>query len=115
MPETQTETAASSLAGRTLRWTFEDGPMAGATYEHTFEEGGGVTFHKVDGAAGARPTREKRHAAFEIAPGVHVASYLAESGFTLTVAMSFETERLVGFASNETEWHPVSGRLEVVK
>ncbi len=112
MPQAQTETA-SSLAGRTLRWTFEDGPTAGGTYEHTFEADGSVSFHKV-GSGEARPTREKRHAAFEIAPGVHVVSYLAESGFTLTVAMNLDTARLVGFASNEKEWHPVTGTLEVV-
>ena len=44
-------------------------------------------------------------------------SYLAEeSGYTLTVAMNFETGRLYGFASNDKECvDPVSGTLEVVK
>jgi hypothetical protein len=29
--------------------------------------------------------------------------------------MNFDTGRLYGFASNDKEWYPVSGRLEVVK
>lgn len=116
MPETATPT---SLSGRTVRWTFEDGPAAGGTYEHTFAPDGSVSFHKVDGDAGdtkgGKPTREKRYTSFEVAPGVQLVSYLGDSGYTLTVAMNFDTGRLYGFASNDKEWHPVSGTLEVVK
>jgi hypothetical protein len=107
---------AASLSGRTLRWTFEDGPTAGGTYEHTFAEDGSVSFRKVDGGKEGKPTREKKYAAFEVAPEVQLVSYLAEeSGYTLTVAMNFATGRLYGFASNDKEWHPVSGTLEVVE
>ena len=45
---------------------------------------------------------------------VHLVSYLSDSGYTLTVAMNLETGRIYGFASNDKEWHPVSGRLEIV-
>jgi hypothetical protein len=31
------------------------------------------------------------------------------------VVLNFKTGKLYGFASNEKEWHPVSGTLEVVK
>jgi hypothetical protein len=112
MAETLTST---SLSGRIFRWMFEEGPTAGGTYEHTFEPDGSVAFRKVDGGAGGKATREKKYASFEVAPEVHLVSYLAESGYTLTVAMNFETGRLYGFASNDKEWHPVSGRLEIVK
>ncbi len=111
MPEKST-----SLAGRTLRWKFEEGPTAGGTYEHTFEPDGSVVFRKVDGGvASGKRTREKKYASFEVAPEVQLVSYLAESGYTLTVALNFDTGRLYGFASNDKEWHPVSGTLEVVK
>ena len=109
MPATMT-----SLSGRTFRWTFEDGPTAGGTYEHTFDEDGSVSFRKLGGKEG-EPTREKKYASFEVAPEVQLVSYLAESGYTLTVAMNFDTGRIYGFASNDKEWHPVSGRLEIVK
>ena len=115
MPATMTETPAS-LSGRILRWAFEEGPTAGGTYEHTFEPNGGVMFRKVDGTESGKLTRVDQYASYEVAPEVHLVSYLApESGYTLTVAMNFATKRLYGFASNDKEWYPVSGKLEVVK
>lgn len=111
MPATTT-----SLRGRTFHWTFEEGPTAGSTYEHTFEPDGSVAFRKLGGAADGKPTREKRYGSFEVAPDVHLVSYLAEeSGYTLTIAMNLDTGRLYGFASNDKEWYPVSGSLKAVK
>jgi hypothetical protein len=107
---------ATSLSGQIIKWKFEEGPTAGGTYEHVFNADGSVSFRKLDGAAEGKPTRVKKYGSFEVAPAVHLMSYLAEeSGYTLTIAMNFETGRLYGFASNDKEWHPVSGTLEVVK
>jgi hypothetical protein len=114
MPTTSTST---SLAGRTLRWTIKEGPTAGSTYEHRFEADGSVVFCKVEGGtASGKGTRVKKYASFEVAPEVQLLSYLAaESGYTLTVALNFDTGRLYGFASNDKEWYPVSGTFEAVK
>jgi RimJ/RimL family protein N-acetyltransferase len=110
-----TETT-SPLAGRTFKWTFNEGPTAGGTYEHTFEADGSVSFRKVEDTGGeGKPTREKKYASFEVAPDVHLVSYLGASGYTLTVAMNLQTGRLYGFASNDKEWYPVSGTSESVK
>jgi MoaF N-terminal domain len=106
---------ATSLSGRTFTWKFTEGPTAGSSYEHTFLPDGSVEFRKADGASRGEPTREKKYGSFEVAPDVYLVSYLAESGYTLTVAMNLETGRLYGFASNEKGWHPVSGTVEVVK
>jgi hypothetical protein len=107
---------STSLSGQTLRWKFEEGPTAGGTYEHAFNPDGSVEFKKLDSDGKGKPTRVKKYAAFEVAPKVHLVSYLAEeSGYTLTVALNFDTLRLYGFASNDKEWHPVSGTLEVVR
>jgi hypothetical protein len=115
MPQTMPD-ISTSLSGRILRWKFEEGPTAGGTYEHTFQTDGGVMFRKVDGTETGKLTRVDKYASYEVAPEVHLVSYLAaESGYTLTIAMNFETRRLYGFASNGKEWHPVSGTLEVVK
>lgn len=105
----------TSLIGQTLRWKFEEGPTAGGTYEHTFEPDGSVRFTKVDGAATGKPANAKKYASFEVAPAVHLVSYLGDAGYTLTVAVNFDTGKLYGFASNEKEWYPVSGTSEVVK
>jgi RimJ/RimL family protein N-acetyltransferase len=116
--ETIMTESTTSLAGRTFKWTFTEGPTAGGTYEHTFEADGSVSFRKVeagDTGGEGKPTREKKYASFEVAPDVHLVSYLGASGYTLTVAMNLQTGRLYGFASNDKEWHPVSGTLETVK
>jgi hypothetical protein len=115
-----TATLPTTLTGQTIRWTFEDGPTAGGTYEHTFDADGSVSFSKLDGEkkgeTKGKPTRVKKYASFAVAPAVQLVSYLSpESGYTLTVAMNFETNRICGFASNDKEWHPVSGSMEVVK
>jgi hypothetical protein len=110
MPETM-----NSLSGQVIRWTFEAGPTAGSTYEHTFEPDGGVSFRKVDGDTLGKPKREKKYGSFEVSKGVQLVSYLSDSGYTLTVAMNLDDGRLSGFASNDKEWMPVWGTLEVVK
>lgn len=108
----------NALGGRTFRWTFNEGPTAGKTYEHTFSADGTVVFKEVGGAAqpgsaGASPA--VRYASLEIAPHIHLVSYLSTHGYTLTVAMNLASKKLRGFASNDKEWHPLEGTVEVVK
>jgi len=132
--------ANQSLAGRTIRWTFDDGPTAGTTYEHTFSPDGTVTWRDVSAKkAPAKPAEAKSgdgnsgngrsadgnskdgkdpegvpYASFEVAPDVHLVSYLSDSGYTLTVTVNLGTLQCSGVASNEEEWYPSTGRVEVV-
>lgn len=109
-----------SLAGRTMKWKFADGPSPNTTYEHVFRADGTVTWRELKGPAKDRPAGEKEshrlphaeYASEEIAPGVHLVSYLSESGFTLTAAVNLDTNEIVAFASNDKEWYPVHGRVE---
>ena len=104
----------ASLRGRTLRWTFDDGPAAGKTYEHTFNADGSVVYRSVEHGAAGKPTREKDCAAERVGDHVFVVSYLGASGYTLTVALDFQSCRMVGFASNEEAWYRQQGTFEVV-
>ena len=101
------------LAGRTFRWTFDGGPTAGKTYEHTFSTDGTVVFKEAGGAAPSGPG--VKYASFEITPQVILVSYLSEHGYTLTVAMNRASKKLHGFASNDKEWYPVEGTAEEVR
>lgn len=109
---------SNPLAGRTFRWTFNDGPTANKTYEHVFSPDGTVVFKEVNGPPQAAPTGEKgpgiKYASFEIAPNTHLVSYLSNHGYTLTVAMNLDNKQLHGFASNDKVWYPLSGSVEVV-
>jgi hypothetical protein len=122
--KTLAETEVSkSLAGSTIRWTFDDGPTAGATYEHTFHPDGTVEWRDVSALTkeesrdrtNRRLTPETKYASFEVAPDTHLVSYRSESGYTLTVALNFDTHRCFGIASNSKEWFPLSGTLETAR
>ncbi len=107
---------SKSLAGMTLRWRFDEGPTAGTTYEHTFRPDGTVVWRDVsknDSKGGkGREASGAKYASFEIAPAAHLVSYLSETGYTLTVALNFETQKCFGIASNQKEWYPLTGTLE---
>ncbi len=103
-----------SLIGRTLRWTFADGPVAGKTFEHTFDQDGSVVYRAIEGAAAGTPTREKECATIRVADDVFVISYLAASAYTLTVVLDLRDRRMVGFASNGKAWYRQQGTFEIV-
>ncbi|HEY4955660.1 MAG TPA: MoaF N-terminal domain-containing protein [Gemmatimonadaceae bacterium] len=119
-----------SLAGRTLRWRFSDGPTANKTYEHTFNADGTVVYREVSApseagqstagkgdekkADGAAKTKTPiRYASYQVSPGVHFVSYLApDSGYTLTVLADTNARVVYAIASSSKEWYPLKGKLE---
>lgn len=110
----QEELRMETLSGRTLRWTFVDGPTAGVTFEHTFDPDGSVVWRALDGAFAGASRREKPYGAARIDDRIWVVSYRAESGHTLTVVLDFDTHRATGFASNDETWHQLGGTFQVV-
>jgi len=119
------------IRGNTIRWTYDDGPVAGKTFEHVFGKDGTVTWSEISGdpekkttkpstdgqrKAERRPTEAK--AKYEVAPvndEVCVVSYLAASGYTLTSVLDFASGTVVSFASNEKELVQQRGIFEVAE
>lgn len=113
---------ADSLAGKTLRLTWTEGPTKGTTQEHVFYKNGTVSWQSVpasDKQASEADKSEKpekpEYAAMQVTSDVSVFSYLSGSGYTLTAVLNFQEHSVVGFASSQKEWFPVSGRFEVVE
>jgi len=104
----------TSLSGKSIRWTFTDGPMAGTTFEHFFDADSSVTWRIVDGPHKGATKRERLYAAEQIDEQTWAVSYLAASGHTLTVVLNFANHRAIGFASNDKTWVPQHGTFEVV-
>jgi molybdenum cofactor biosynthesis protein MoaF len=104
-----------SLRGKTVRWSFDDGPVAGMRFEHTFDDDGSVTWRILDGQGKGASAREKHCAAMQVSADVHAVSYLAASGHTLTTVLNFSTGRAFAFASNNTDWQALTGTFEVVR
>ena len=115
------------LRGKTIRWTYDDGPMAGKSFEHTFGNDGTVTWRETGGEErsakppsngkqkSGKPTTTPR-AKYEVATvndDVCAVSYLSESGYTLTSVLDFSSGAVVSFASNEKELVPQRGMFEV--
>src|SRR5438132_6277692 len=81
------------VRGKTIRWSYEDGPTKGTTFEHVFGTDGTVTYRMLgeartksgNGSAKTRTKDEGRAAGqgrpsyevAEVGPGVWAVSYLA--------------------------------------
>jgi phenolic acid decarboxylase len=106
---------AGAIRGKTIRLTWTDGPTKGTTHEHVFHDDGTVEWRDAASAQKGAPAKEKpEYAAVRVADDIYAVSYLAPSGYTLTVVLNFPEHRMVGFASSSKEWHPVQGTFEVV-
>jgi hypothetical protein len=106
---------ADAIRGKTIRLTWTEGPTRGVTHEHMFHQDGTVEWRDAGGAGQGGAAKERPpYAAVEVADGVYAVSYLAASGYTLTVVLNFRNRKVVGFASSAKDWHPISGRFEVV-
>ena len=109
---------ASEIRGKTMLFTWTDGPTKGKTYEHVFHQDGTVDFHATnaemkDGASQKQAGQKPEYAAVKVAEGVYAVSYLAKP-YTLTAVLNFDDHRMVGFASDAKDWFPVKGTFEVV-
>jgi hypothetical protein len=105
---------AAAIRGKTIRLVWTKGPTAGTTYEHVFRPDGTVEWHDVKSGRMAPPKETPAYGAFQVTQQVYAVSYLAPSGYTLTVVLNFQDQKMVGFASSAKDWHPVEGRFEVV-
>jgi hypothetical protein len=108
-------TAAFSVLDHPIRWRFDDGPTAGSVYEHTFHPDGSVSYREVRSGKETKSTTVQRSAVWEVAPEVHMVSYLGDSGYTLTIAMNLVSGRIYGVASKSGEWFPVTGSMEIAE
>jgi len=104
-----------SLRGKTVRWTFDDGPAAGMLFEHALNDDGTIVWRALDGPWKGASSQEQAYVAMKISDDVHTVSYLAKSGNTLTVVLNFSTRRAFGVASGNNDWHSMTGTFEVVQ
>ena len=104
--------SGNPITGHSLRWKFNDGPMAGKSFDHTFSRNGNVSFREVGGDPNAKPGGAERYEVASLGLEVHAVSYLSSSGYTLTVVLDYKTLKLVAFASNEKSLTMQQGTFE---
>jgi hypothetical protein len=103
--------SSDPIRGRTIHFTFVDGPMAQKTFEHIFDARGTVSFHMINGDASSsadKKTKADEHKPAEpkyqiatVREDIGAVSYLGSGGYTLTTLLDFKTKKLVAFSSNE--------------
>ena len=114
-----------AIRGKTVRFEFHEGPTKGASYDHVFHDDGTVTWsdaaaakrNETKGAGSGEMKKEPptQYGSYQVTDDVYVVSYLSKSGYTLTLALNFETDELFGFASNDQNWYPVRGIFEIIR
>jgi hypothetical protein len=124
---------SEQVRGKTFRLTWTEGPTKGTAHDHEFHEDGTVEW-KRSPPAGAKPknvakarkvvrrapgkavaeSNSARYMAADVGQHVCLVSYLAQSGFTLTVSLNMLNGNVTGVASNEKSWFPVKGTFEAV-
>jgi hypothetical protein len=102
---------AKDLAGKTIRWTYADGPMKGKKFEHSFTDDGTVTWKEAGDAKASADSRAKYQFA-RITDDIYVFSYLSNHGFTLTSVIDERAVTVVSFASNEKELVAQHGTID---
>jgi hypothetical protein len=104
-----------AIRGKTIQFRWTDGPTKGMTHEHVFHPDGTVEWHDAERRSDrSGPSERPTFAAVPVADGAYLVSYLAASGYTLTVVLNFSDRQLIGVASSAKEWFPVRGTFEVV-
>jgi hypothetical protein len=118
------------IRGKTVRWSYADGPMAGKKFEHTFGTDGTVSWRETGGdqqegsSTNGEPKPKKgkpephtkaKYQAEAVSDDVWVVSYLSDSGYTLTSVLDFASGAVVSFASNEKELVRQRGMFEVAE
>ena len=104
--------AGNPITGHAIRWKFNDGPMAGKAFDHTFSRNGHVAFREVGSDPNAKGGNAERYEVACVGQDIYAVSYLAASGYTLTVVLDYKTLKLVAFASNETSLAMQQGTFE---
>jgi hypothetical protein len=103
---------ANPITGHTVRWKFNDGPMAGKSFDHTFSRNGNVSYREVGSDPNAKAGNAGRYEVATVGQDVHAVSYLASSGYTLTVVLDYKTLKLVAFGSDEKSLTMQQGTFE---
>ena len=104
---------SEKISGKTIRWTFSDGPTANTAFEHDFRADGTVVFRTAGTPKDATKEIPVPYGTAKLTDDVHVVSYKSKGGFTLTVVLSFTDRQMVGFASNEKDWFQQKGTFEI--
>ena len=101
------------VRGKTIRWSYDDGPVKGKLFEHTFGTDGKVAYREpgapTAGGGGEEPSIPYNVEVID--EHVYAVSYLSTNTWTLTTVVNESSRRIVSFASNEKSLVVQHGKL----
>ncbi len=100
-----------TLAGKSIIFHFQDGPMANKAFQHDFGKDGMLRFHPVGAKDGGVPVK---YESATLDKDVTLVSYYSPSQYTLTVALNFKTGKLIAVSSNGVGMNKQEGSFETV-
>ena len=101
------------VRGKTIRWSYDDGPVKGQIFEHTFGSDGKVAYREAGGSTAAASANEPSipYNVEVINDHVYAISYLSTNKWTLTTIVDETSKKIVSFASNEKSLVVQHGKL----
>ena len=117
---------SDQVSGKTIRLTCTDVPTKGTTHEHVFHNDCTVEWRSIESEGKSAPAvksgepktikkpERPHYLGVKISNDVCMISYLAQSGYTLTVVLNFSDGSTVAIASNAKDWMPALGTFEVI-
>jgi hypothetical protein len=102
---------SDQVRGRSLAFSWTDGPAKDSTHIHAFHEDGTVEWHSVESD---KTSERPAYMGARINDDTCLVSYLSQSGYTLTVVLDFIEESITGVASNDKCWYPVRGHFQML-
>jgi hypothetical protein len=107
--------APDPVRGRTIRWTWKDGPEKGSLMEHVFREDGHMLLRAVNGRRTESARVERKYESTRMEQDLYTVSYRTAAGATVTVFLNFKKGTLLGFSSDSEGWYPSRGTFAVMK
>jgi molybdenum cofactor biosynthesis MoaF-like protein len=107
--------APDPVRGRTIRWTWKEGPDKGSLVEHEFREDGHMLLRAVNGRQKSSAEVEQKYESTRVGPDLYTVSYRTAAGATVTVFLNLKDRTLLGFWSDSEGWYPSRGTFEVMK
>ena len=107
--------ALDPIRGRTIRWTWKEGPDKGSLVEHVFGEDGRMVLRVMNGRHKSTAKLERKYESTRVGPDVYTVSYRTAAGSTMTVFLNFKDRTLLGLSSDSEGWYPARGTFAVMK
>jgi len=99
------------VRGKTIRWSYDDGPVKGQLFEHTFGTDGKVSYREPGASRGGGAEPSIPYNVEVIDDHVYAVSYLSTNTWTLTTVVNESSRKIVSFASNEKSLVVQHGKL----